>query len=112
MTKRTKGEGSVYMRKDGRAVAATMYEGKRIAKYGATKTEAKQKLDVYLSELRSGKVVLGPKQTVEQYLTHWLENSHRLEIELTSLDRYRSVLRAHLIPAFGHLQLTSLTCER
>jgi integrase len=97
------------MRKDGRAQAQAMYEGKRITKYGKTKTEAKQKLDAYLADLRSGKVVLGPKQTVEQYLTHWLENVHRLGIELTSLSRYRGILRTHLIPAFGHLQLSQLT---
>lgn len=112
MTRRTQGEGSAYMRKDGRAAASIMYEGKRITKYGKTKTEAKQKLDAYLSNLKAGKIVIGPKQTVKQYLEHWLENVHRLKIELTTLDRYRSVLRAHLIPAFGHLQLNQLTREQ
>lgn len=112
MTRRTQGEGSVYMRKDGRAAASAIYEGKRVTKYGKTKTEAKQKLDAYLSDLKQGKVVIGPKQTVGQYLEHWLENIHRLEIEQTSLDRYRSVLRTHLIPAFGYLQLANLTRDK
>jgi len=112
MTRRTQGEGSVYMRKDGRAAASAMYEGKRITKYGKTKTEAKQKLDAYLADLRSGKLVSGPKQTVKQYLEHWLEDIHRLKIEGTSLDRYRTALRVHLVPAFGHLQLSNLTRER
>lgn len=111
-TRRTQGEGSVYMRKDGRAAASAMYEGKRITKYGKTKTEAKQKLDAYLDDLKKGRVLIGPKQTVEQYLTYWLENVHRLEIEATSLDRYRTALRVHLIPAFGKLQLSSLTREK
>lgn len=112
MPRRTKGEGSVYMRKDGRAAASAMYEGKRITKYGKTKTEAKQALDAYLNDLRSGKATMSPKQTVEQYLTHWLEDSRRLRIELTTLARYRTALHAHLIPAFGYLQLTQLTKER
>ena len=112
MARRTQGEGSVYMRKDGRAAASAIVEGKRITKYGKTKTEARQKLDAYLDDLRQGKVVVGPKQTVKQYLTHWLENVHRLEIELTSLECYRSILRTHLLPAFGHLQLNQLTRER
>lgn len=111
-TRRTQGEGSVYMRKDGRAAASAIYEGKRITKYGKTKTEAKQKLDAYLADLRSGKATTSPKQTVGQYLTHWLEDSRRLRIELTSLNRYRCILRLHLIPAFGHLQLSQLTKER
>ncbi|HEU5381820.1 MAG TPA: tyrosine-type recombinase/integrase [Ktedonobacteraceae bacterium] len=112
MARRTKGEGSVYMRKDGRAAASAIYEGKRITKYGKTKTEAKQKLQTYLDDLKAGRVVIGPKQTVEQYLTHWLDDSRRLRIELGTLDNYRSTLRAHLIPAFGHLQLSQLTKER
>jgi len=112
MARRTQGEGSAYMRKDGRAAASVMYEGKRITKYGKTKTEARQKLDAYLDDLKQGRVAIGPKQTVKQYLEHWLENVHRLRIELTTLDRYRTVLRVHLIPAFGHLQLNQLTRER
>ncbi|MEO7018518.1 MAG: site-specific integrase [Ktedonobacteraceae bacterium] len=111
MTRRTQGEGSVYMRKDGRAAASAMYEGKRITKYGKTKTEARQKLEAYLDDLKQGKVVIVPKQTVKQYLEHWLENEHRLEIGIVSLSQYRSTLRAHLIPAFGYLQLDQLTRE-
>lgn len=111
MTRRTQGEGSVYMRKDGRAAASAMYEGKRITKYGKTKTEARQKLDAYLDDLKAGKVVIGPKQTVEQYLTNWLENSRRLKIEPTTLRDYRAILRVHLIPAFGHLQVSQLAPE-
>lgn len=111
MTRRTQGEGSVYMRKDGRAAASVMYEGKRITKYGKTKKEAREKLDAYLADLKSGRVVVGPKQTVKQYLEHWLENEHRLKIGIVSLTQYRSTLRAHLIPAFGHLHLDQLTRE-
>lgn len=111
-TRRTKGEGSAYMRKDGRAAASIIYEGKRITKYGKTKTEAKQKLDAFLADLRAGKATLSPKQTVKQYLEHWLEDQRRLRIELTTLAHYRSVLRVHLIPVFGHLQLSELTKER
>jgi integrase len=55
--------------------------------------------------------VTGPKQTVKQYLEHWLEDSRRLKIELSTLMQYRSVLRARLIPAFGHVQLDKLSKE-
>jgi hypothetical protein len=107
-TRRTQGEGSVYMRKDGRAAASAMHEGKRITKYGKTKTEAKQSLDAYLADLKAGKVVIGPKQTLGEYLTNWLENSHRLEIEPHTLDTYRGVLRKHLISTFGHFLWSAL----
>lgn len=111
MGRRTRGEGSVYMRKDGRAAASAIYEGKRVTKYGRTKTEAKQKLDACLADLRAGRMVIGPKQTVAEYLIYWLENEHRLQIGMVTLQNYRSILRAHLIPAFGHLQLDQLTRE-
>lgn len=109
--RRTHGEGSVYMRKDGRAAASAIYEDKRITKYGKTKKEAREKLDAYLDDLKKGKVVIGPKQTVAQYLTHWLEDTHRLVIELTTLARYRAVLRIHIIPVLGHIQLNKLSRE-
>jgi integrase len=111
MARRTHGEGSVYMRKDGRAAASIIYEGKRITKYGRTKKEAREKLDAYLDELKQGKVVIGPKQTVKQYLENWLENSRRLKVEITTAERYDSAIRVHLVPAFGHLRLDQLTRE-
>jgi len=111
-TRRAQGAGSVYLRKDGRFAASANYEGKRITKYGKTKKEAWDSLQSYLDDLKQGKAVIGPKQTVKQYLEHWLENEHRLEIGIVSLTRYRSVLRAQLIPAFGDLQLDQLTREK
>lgn len=56
MARRTRGEGSVYMRKDGRATASAIYEGKRITKYGKTKTETRQKLDAHLADLKAEKI--------------------------------------------------------
>ncbi len=111
MVRRAQGAGSVYLRQDGRYAASASFEGKRITKYGKTKKEAWDNLQTALDDLKQGRVVIGPKQTVKQYLEHWLENVHRLEIELTSLDQYRCILRAHLLPAFGHLQLSQLTRE-
>jgi integrase len=111
-SRRAQGAGSVYLRKDGRYAAAGMYEGKRITKYGKTKKEAWDNLQTALDDLKAGRVVLGPKQTVKQYLEYWLENVHRHEIELTTLSDYRGILRSQLIPAFGHLQLAQLTREK
>jgi integrase len=112
MARRTKGEGSAYMRKDGRAAASIMIDGKRITKYGKTKTEAMQKLQEHLDKLKKGEIVTGSKQTVGEYLTYWLEKVHRLGIEPVTLDNYRGLLRVHLIPFFGKLQLMQLTRER
>src|SRR5215471_14521900 len=105
MTRRTKGEGSAYMRKDGRAAASAMYEGKRITKYGKTKREAREKLDAYLDELKQGKVVIGPKQTVKQYLGRWLEDSQRLRLRARSYALYTQSANLYIIPVLGDVQL-------
>ncbi|MGH2509850.1 MAG: tyrosine-type recombinase/integrase, partial [Ktedonobacteraceae bacterium] len=101
-----------YMRKDGRAAASAMYEGKRITKYGKTKKEAWENLQAVLDDLKQGKAVIGPKQTVKQYLEHWLENERRLRIRASTLIKYREILHGYLIPAFGHLQLSQLSSEQ
>jgi len=112
MGRRVQGAGSVYLRKDGRFAASASFEGKRITKYGKSKKEAWDNLQTALDDLKAGRVVLGPKQTVAQYLTHWLEDEHRLQIGPATLQQYRSVLRAALIPAFGHMQLDQLKREQ
>lgn len=112
MAKRIYGSGSVSQRKDGRFQAQAMYEGRRITKYGKTGKEAYKNLQDALNDLRQGKIVLSPKQTVEQYLTHWLENIHRLKIEPQTLQVDRSIFRVHLIPEFGHLRLDQVSREQ
>ncbi|MGH2507600.1 MAG: tyrosine-type recombinase/integrase [Ktedonobacteraceae bacterium] len=111
MTRRTQGEGSVYMRKDGRAAASAMYEGKRITKYGKTKKEAWENLQAVLDDLKQGKAVIGPKQTVAQYLTRWLEDSQRLQLRQRSYGRYAYAVNKQIIPTLGHIQLDKLTHE-
>lgn len=64
MARRAQGAGSVYPRKDGRFAASASFEGKRITKYGKTKKEAWDNLQAALDDLKAGRVVIGPKQTV------------------------------------------------
>lgn len=108
MVRRAQGSGSVYPRKDGRFAASASYEGKRITKYGKTKKEAWDNLQAALDDLKAGRVVIGPKQTVKQYLEKWLEKSKRLEIEVSTIEQYRTIVYYRLLPAFGHLRLDQL----
>jgi len=58
-------------------------------------------LQEMLDKLKQGKMVFGSKQkTVEQYLTHWLENEHRLEVELRHF-KHMSIFRVHLSQSSG-----------
>jgi integrase len=112
MARRIYGSGSVSQRKDGRFQAQAMYEGHRITKYGKTAKEAYKHLQEAIDDLKQGKITLSPKQTVGQYLTHWLENVHRLKIEPQTLQVDRSIFRVHLLPEFGHLRLDQVSREQ
>lgn len=112
MAKRIYGSGSVSRRKDGRFQAQVMREGHRITKYGKTEKEAYANLQRALDDLKQGKTVRGLKQTVEQYLTHWLEDSRRLKIKPGTLRNYRIILRVYLLPEFGHVRLDQMSREQ
>jgi len=101
VSRRAYGSGSVSQRKDGRFQAQAMYEGHRITKYGKTAKEAYANLQEMLDKLKQGKMVFGSKQTVEQYLTHWLENEHRLEVEPQDTSSISVDFSCSPYPEFG-----------
>ncbi len=113
MPKRGNGEGSIYRRKeDGKWVASlTLENGKRKVFYGKTRKEVKEKLTTALHEQQQGTLVTAGPQTVEQYLTDWLENTHKRLVRPRTYERYREAVYQHLIPALGHYQLQKLAVQ-
>lgn len=107
------GGGTVYQRKDGRFVASIKdpKTGKRIERYAQTAKKAREKLEDIKFEIRQNTLVTSPKQTVEQFLTMWLEQVHKPEVELLSYLRQGSLVRNHILPALGHFQLNSLSAQ-
>lgn len=111
--KSTYGAGSVYQLKDGRFAASIKdpTSGKRIVRYGKTQKEAEKKLEDIKFEIRQGTLATGPNQTVEQYLTNWLEDVQKHEVEEVSYIKQKRTLKKHIVPTFGHLQLKSLSAQ-
>jgi integrase len=110
--RRGKGEGSMYKRQDGRWAAEITIEGRRRKTlYGRTREEVHEKLLEAQQEKRQGLLRTGPKQTVKDYLNHWLEDVHRAKLKLSTYALYRHHLDKHIIPALGHLQLQKLTTD-
>jgi len=107
------GGGTVYQRNDGRYVASIKdpNTGKRIDRYAKTEREAEKKLEDIKFEIRQGTLATGPNQTVEQYLKSWLEDVQKPDIEAVTYWNQYGVIKNHLIPAFGHKQLKSLTAQ-
>jgi integrase len=105
--RRSRGEGSVYRRKDGLWVARYEAAGKRKYLYGKTKKIVVDKLRERLS---SGVATLVPEadtMLVEEYLDRWLPTVKGTVKDRTWV-RHEEVVRLHLKPSVGHVKLQKL----
>jgi integrase len=106
-----RGAGSVYLRKDGRYAAEIKLDGKTRTFYGKTQKEAYDKMQQALYEQKQGTLILGPQQTVKQYLEYWLENVHKPLVRSVTYVMRKGIVKNHLLPALGHLKLRNLKPE-
>ncbi len=107
------GEGSVYQRKDGRWVAEiTLEDHSRKQFYARTKKEAIELRRVAINDLKKGTLPIGPDQTLEAFLNHWVENVYKPSVRPATYVQFRYVINKHLIPAFGRIILRKLTPEQ
>jgi integrase len=112
MAKRGNGEGSVYKQRSGLWAASISIEGgKRKYFYGKTRKEVQEKLAAALQEQKQGMLVATPQQTVGQFLTDWLEHTHKQSVRPRTYERYEEALRLHLIPVLGKYQLQKLSAQ-
>lgn len=108
--RRGHGEGSIYLRDDGRwAAGISLDNRKRKTVYGKTRKEVQEKLKLALYEQQKGILVTEPQQKVEKFLTHWLEDVHKQSIRPRTYERYEEIVRLHLIPGIGHHSLQKLS---
>jgi integrase len=112
--RRESGDGSIFLRGDGRWVARvengyTVKDGKpmRVQKtvYGKTRDEVRDKL---LKLQTAGPPVAAERQTVEQYLSYWLEAT-KGTVRDSTYHMYRMAIAKVLASNLARLKLTSLT---
>lgn len=113
MSKRGKGEGSIFQRKDGRWVAIVDYgyrEGKRQRKsiYGTTRKEVSDEMKRTLRAQQLGMPPELGRLTVGEWLTRWLETQKPPATKPKTYAAYEYHTRIHLMPAFGHIPLVKL----
>src|SRR6266496_3582036 len=112
MARRGNGEGSVYKQRNGLWAATISIEGgKRKYFYGKTRKEVQEKLAAALQEQKQGMLVATPQQTVGQFLTDWLENTHKHSVRPRTYERYEEAIRLHLVPVLGKYQLQKLSAQ-
>ncbi|MDQ6661990.1 MAG: tyrosine-type recombinase/integrase [Chloroflexota bacterium] len=108
--RRSNGEGSVYLRKDGRwAVDITLEGYARKRYYFKTEKEAIEGRRVLLNELAKGTLATGPQKTVKDYLEDWLENVQKDRLRTSSYVKYKKLMNSYIVPAIGHIRLQKLT---
>ena len=62
-----------------------------------------------LHEQQQGTLVVGPRQTIEQFFTYWLEEVHKANVRVSTYKRYQNLLRLHFLPVLGRYQLGKLS---
>jgi integrase len=114
--RRGSGEGSIYLRPDGRWCATVdlgYVNGKRKRKYlyGETRKEVSEKLKAAQAAQLAGVHLDIERQTIAQFLERWLSEVVSRRNKIRTVDGYTQIVRQHLIPHLGRRQLTKLTPE-
>lgn len=119
--KREHGQGTIYLRKDGRWYGAVQNgynengKPKMITVYGKTEAETKRKLKEKIKLINSNGLILQDNTikniTVEEYCTNWLENVKINELKPSSYDRKETTLSNQVYPSIGMLQLSQLSID-
>ena len=119
-SRRGKGEGSIYQRaSDGKWVGMIDLgygpDGKRKRKpiYGKTRKEVAEKMKAKLHEQQQGILPRETtRQTLEQYLADWLENSVKPTVRPKTYDSYYQLCKLYILPSLGRIGLSQLTLNR
>lgn len=86
--------------------------GKRRRKFLAvkgTKTQAQQKLRELLTSLDRGIPVGTSKLTFADWLTKWFSDYVVPKTRQRSQERYEGLIRIHILPSLGHIELAKVT---
>ncbi len=110
MKRRGNNEGSIYQRGDGRWVARVSHEGKRIAAYGRTKEQARQKLHDLIRKQDQGLQLVKTAMPLSEHLSQWLANVKN-RVRPSTYEGYEGLIRVHIIPQLGHIKLGKLGPE-
>jgi integrase len=115
--RRGQNEGSVFERKDGRwcgLMSLGWENGHRKRKYfyGATATEVQEQLLKARSDHSKGLPVAMERQTVEQFLDHWLEYTVKPSARPRSYESFEIIIRRHIKPELGKIRLEKLAPQQ
>ncbi|HMO58364.1 MAG TPA: site-specific integrase [Roseiflexaceae bacterium] len=106
--KRADGEGSPRKRQNGRWEWSVMLDGKRHWITGKTRTEAQERYEELKRRHKEGQDLGKSAQTMDAFLTQWLEEVAKPTLRPRTFEYYESVVRRYLKPALGSVRLRDL----
>lgn len=116
--KRSNGEGTITLRKDGRWMARYTYNGKRVPIYGKTQKEVKTLLKQKLREIETASekgctnYIEKSKVTLGQWLDIWLEKYCKTSVRVSTYSWYEMFVRVHIKPILGECKMCNLNTEK
>jgi integrase len=79
--------------------------------FKGTRGEAQKRLRELLTQLDKGIFIKPGKQTIKDYLERWLKEYAWPNLAPKTAEGYEHIIRRHIIPAFGNIQLTQIKPE-
>ena len=114
-TRNAQGAGSLRQRADGTwearyTVGRDPGTGKQIRKsvYGKTQKEARQKLAQAIAAIDKGIYQAPNKITVAAWMEEWLVTFCANKVKPLTLSSYSAMIRKHVVPAFGAVELQAV----
>lgn len=110
--RRGKNEGGLRHRADGRWEARLPHhcypDGKIKPRYFKTAAEGRSWLREAVSQHEKGLPLPSERQTVAQYLNHWLTTIAEPRVRPSTYARYCQLLKLHVVPIVGQVRLVRL----
>lgn len=116
--KRAYGEGGIRQMEDGRWEARIRITdpmtGERKPKTFSRKTkkEVVEWLNDIKAKIHTGQYIAARNITVGQWLNTWLNEYVKHKVRPTTWESYESIIRVHVTPVIGHIQLQELRPEQ
>ncbi len=109
---RSRGEGAIVQRKDGRWQASLQVDSKRRTVYGSTRKEAADKLAELKHQARTAGTLPDPgRRTLNDLLDAWLDTK-KPTLKPRTLADYQTICDRYIRPDFGALTLAKVTPAR
>ena len=81
---------------------------RRFVTVRGSKAEAQKALTEALAQRDRGVVVSAPKMTVAEFMRVWLRDYAEPNVARSTLERYRGIVEAHIVPTLGRRRLADL----